>query len=209
MAKLYFTYSTMNAGKSQALLQVRFNYLERGMSCLLLTAALDDRYGTAKITSRLGISAEAQVFAPEDDLMQKYLLPAKEAGIACVLLDEAQFLTWEQVQQLARAVDILDLPVMAYGLRTDFRGQLFEGSSALLAIADNLSELKTICHCGRKATMVLRKDAQGRPTLEGDQVQIGGNDTYVALCRKHWTKTHAELRTDCVSTPGSTHSDAA
>jgi thymidine kinase len=185
MAKLYFNYSTMNAGKSQALLQSRFNYLERGMNCLLLTAAIDNRFGTAKITSRLGISADAQIFAPGDDLMQKFLLPAKEAGMACILVDEAQFLTWEQVQQLARAVDILELPVMAFGLRTDFRGQLFEGSSALLAIADSLTELKTICHCGRK----------GIPTLEGDQIQIGGNDTYVALCRKHWMKAHAEVRT--------------
>jgi thymidine kinase len=124
--------------------------------------------------------------------MDKYLLIAKEAGISCILVDEAQFLSWEQVRELAQAVDILGIPVMAYGLRTDFRGRLFEGSEALLALADDLRELKTICHCGAKATMVLRKDAKGKPTLEGDQVQIGGNDTYVPLCRRHWSKAHAE-----------------
>ncbi|MFZ3584471.1 thymidine kinase [Loktanella sp. DJP18] len=194
MAKLHFIYSTMNAGKSTQLLATRFNYLERGMTCLLLTAALDDRYGTAKITSRMGISADAQVFSKTDDLLVKYLLGAKEAGIACILVDEAQFLTRTQVGQLASAVDMLGIPVMAYGLRTDFRGHLFEGSDALMALSDDLRELKTICHCGRKATMVLRKDASGRPTLEGDQVQIGGNDTYVTLCRQHWTKAHAEAR---------------
>ena len=195
MAKLHFNFATMGAGKSMQLLQTRFNYLERGMNCLLLTAAIDDRFGTAKITSRMGISAEAHVFSPDDDLMTRYLLAAKEAEIACILVDEAQFLTRDQVQQLARAVDMLGIPVMAYGLRTDFRGRLFEGSEALLAIADELREIRTICHCGSKATMVLRKDGDGRPTLEGDQVQIGGNDSYVPLCRKHWMKAHAEART--------------
>jgi thymidine kinase len=194
MAKLHFNFATMGAGKSMQLLQTRFNYYERGMTCMLLTAAIDDRYGTAKITSRMGISAEAQIFAPNDDLMTKFLLPAKEAEIACILVDEAQFLTWEQVHQLARAVDMLGIPVMAYGLRTDFRGKLFEGSEALLALADELREIRTICHCGSKATMVLRKDGEGCPTLEGEQVQIGGNDTYVPLCRKHWMKAHAEVR---------------
>jgi thymidine kinase len=200
MAKLHFIYSTMNAGKSTQLLATRFNYHERGMTCLLLTAAFDDRYGTAKITSRMGISAEAQVFNKDDDLLSKYLLSAKEAGIACILIDEAQFLTRQQVSQLAQAVDMLGIPVMAYGLRTDFRGYLFEGSEALMALADDLRELKTICHCGRKATMVLRKDENGRPTLEGDQVQIGGNDTYVTLCRQHWTKAHAEARSTFCAT---------
>jgi len=195
VAKLHFNFATMGAGKSMQLLQTRFNYLERGMNCLLLTAAIDDRFGTAKITSRMGISAEAHVFSPDDDLMTRYLLAAKEAEIACILVDEAQFLTRDQVQQLARAVDMLGIPVMAYGLRTDFRGRLFEGSEALLAIADELREIRTICHCGSKATMVLRKDGDGRPTLEGDQVQIGGNDSYVPLCRKHWMKAHAEART--------------
>lgn len=192
MAKLHFIFATMGAGKSMQLLQTRFNYVERGMSCLLLTAAVDDRYGKAKITSRLGISAEAQIFHPGDNLMEKFLMGAGQAGISCVLLDEAQFLTWDQVRQLAEAVDILGIPVMAYGLRTDFRGELFEGSQALLALADELRELRTICHCGSKATMVLRKDAQGRPTLLGDQVQIGGNDTYVPLCRRHWSLAHSE-----------------
>lgn len=194
MAKLHFVYATMGAGKSMTLLQTRFNYHERGMTCLLLTAAIDNRYGTAKVASRMGLSADAQIFGPGDDLMSKFLLAAKEAGIACVLIDEAQFLTRAQVEQLSRAVDMLGIPVMAYGLRTDFRGHLFEGSQALLALADDLRELKTICHCGAKATMVLRKDGKGRPTLEGAQVQIGGNDTYVPLCRKHWMKAHAEAR---------------
>ena len=192
MAKLYFIYSTMNAGKSAQLLQTNFNYLERGMRSLLLTAALDNRYGVAKISSRLGISADAQVFAPGDDLIEAHLRQAAAEGIACVLIDEAQFLTRPQVRQLATAVDELRLPVMAYGLRTDFRGELFEGSSALLALADEIREVRTICHCGKKATMVLRKDTDGKPTLEGGQVQIGGNETYVALCRKHWTQAHSE-----------------
>lgn len=192
MAKLHFIFATMGAGKSMQLLQTRFNYIERGMSCMLLTAALDNRYGTAKITSRMGISAEAQVFSAGDNLTDKFLLPAKEAGMSCILLDEAQFLTWDQVRQLANAVDVLGIPVMAYGLRTDFRGKLFEGSEALLALADELRELRTICHCGSKATMVLRKDEEGKPTLHGDQVQIGGNDTYIPLCRRHWSKAHAE-----------------
>jgi thymidine kinase len=191
MAKLHFVYSTMNAGKSALLLQTDYNYRERGMSCLLLTAALDNRYGTARITSRLGMSAEAQTFSPEDNLLTKYLNQAAADGIACVLIDEAQFLTRTQVEQLAQAVDCLGLPVMAFGLRTDFRGYLFEGSDALLALSDSLREMKTICHCGRKATMVLRKDENGVPTLQGGQVQIGGNETYVALCRKHWSEAHA------------------
>lgn len=201
MAKLHFVYSTMNAGKSALLLQTDYNYAERGMRCLLLTADLDNRYGTARITSRLGMSAEAQTFCPSDDLLEKYLEKAAADGIACVLIDEAQFLTRDQVEQLAHAVDFLNLPVMAFGLRTDFRGHLFAGSEALLALSDSLREMKTICHCGRKATMVLRKDAQGIPTLEGGQVQIGGNETYVALCRKHWTEAHAAVDTShtCVA----------
>lgn len=194
MAKLHFIYSTMNAGKSAQLLQTEFNYRERGMNCLLLTAALDDRYGTGKITSRLGLSAEAQIFKPEDCLTE-ILVAAKNNGISCVLVDESQFLTSKQVGELADAVDQLNLPVMAYGLRTDFQGNLFEGSAALMALADDLREMRTICHCGKKATMVLRRDGEGNPTLTGEQIQIGGNDTYEALCRYHWTQEHENAGT--------------
>lgn len=190
MASLFFHYATMNSGKSTQLLQVNHNYQERGMKCLLLTASVDDRYGVGKITSRIGLSADAHVFTREDNLLDKFLSKAKREGIACVLVDEGQFLTGEQVWQLAIAVDKLDLPVMVYGLRSDFQGNLFEGSSALMARADELIPLKTICDCGKKATMVVRKDAHGKPTLNGDQVQIGGNDTYVSVCRKHWVEAH-------------------
>ena len=190
MASLFFHYATMNAGKSTQLLQVNFNYQERGMKCLLLTAAIDDRYGTRKIASRIGIEAEAEVFAKNDNLLERFLIRAKVDGVAAVLVDEAQFLTSKQVAQLASAVDRLGLPVMAYGLRSDFRGRLFEGSSALFELADKLVELKTICHCGKRATMVMRKDESGHPTFDGDQVQIGGNDTYTALCRRHWMEAH-------------------
>ncbi len=190
MAKLYFTYASMGSGKSANLLQARFNYIERGQKCLLLTASVDNRFGTGKITSRIGISADAEIFSPEDDLLEKYIRQAAKDGVAAIMVDEAQFLTPEQVTQLARGVDIFNIPVMCYGLRTDFRSNLFPGSAALLGIADVLRELKAICHCGSAARMVLRKDAQGQPTLDGEQVQIGGNDTYVPLCRKHWFEAH-------------------
>ena len=193
MAKLYFTYSSMNAGKSTLLLQASHNYRERGMRTLLLTAAIDDRAGAGRIASRIGISEAAEMFAPEDDLLALIdaRLKAAEATpdkgrLACVLLDEAQFLTRDQVWQLARAADDLGLPVMCYGLRTDFRGELFPGSQALMALADSLREARTICHCGRKATMVARMDAEGRAMSTGAQVEIGGNDRYVPLCRVHW-----------------------
>lgn len=193
MAKLYFTYSSMNAGKSTLLLQASHNYRERGMRTLLLTAALDDRAGAGRIASRIGISEAAEMFAPEDDLLALIdaRLKAAEATpdkgrLACVLVDEAQFLTRDQVWQLARAADDLGLPVMCYGLRTDFRGELFPGSQALMALADSLREARTICHCGRKATMVARMDAEGRAMSTGAQVEIGGNDRYVPLCRVHW-----------------------
>lgn len=182
MAKLYFHYSTMNAGKSTLLLQAAHNYRERGMEVLLLTAAVDDRHGSGRIASRIGLAAAAEIFLPEDDLLMRL---GAERGLACVFVDEAQFLTREQVWQLARAVDDLGLPVMCYGLRVDFRSELFPGSAALLALADELREVRTICHCGRKATMVVRV-ADGRPVLEGDQVQIGGNESYLSLCRRHW-----------------------
>jgi len=192
MAKLHFIHSTMNAGKSLDLLKVEHNYRERDMHCLLLTAAIDNRFGTGKITTRVGISADAAVFSPEDNMLEKFLREAASNGVACVLIDEAQFLTRAQVLQICEAVDNLGLPVMAWGLRTDFRGDLFEGSQALMTLADELRPMHTVCHCGKRATMVLRKDENGVPTLQGGQVQVGGNETYVALCRRHWSQAHAE-----------------
>jgi len=184
MAKLYFHYSTMNAGKSTLLLQASYNYRERGMKTLLLIASLDDRAGDGVIGSRIGISAPATAFGPAQDLFA--LIAADPGPLSCVFVDEAQFLSPDQVWQLARVADDLGIPVMAYGLRVDFRGQLFPGSAALLALADDLREVRTICHCGRKATMVVRRDAQGRVQTAGAQVQVGGNETYLSLCRRHW-----------------------
>ncbi|WP_045391281.1 thymidine kinase [Falsirhodobacter sp. alg1] len=196
MAKLYFHYSTMNAGKSTLLLQAAHNYRERGMQVLTLTAALDDRAGAGRIASRIGIAETASTFTTTCDLFER--LRAEQ--VACVFLDEAQFLTPEQVWQLARAADDLNLPIMCYGLRVDFRGQLFPGSATLLALADDLREIRTICHCGRKATMVVRLDAEGHAARTGAQVQIGGNETYVSLCRRHWREAveeRASLRDPC------------
>lgn len=190
MAKLYFHYSTMNAGKSTLLLQASYNYRERGMKTLLLTAAFDDRAGTGTIASRIGITEPATSFTTETDLFA--LIDATGRSCACIFVDEAQFLTEAQVWQLARVADDLGLPVMCYGLRVDFRGQLFPGSAALLAWADDMREVRTICHCGRKATMVVRQDDQGRVLHEGAQVQIGGNETYVSLCRRHWREVMGE-----------------
>lgn len=184
MAKLYFYYSTMNAGKSTALLQAAHNYMERGMKPLLFTAKLDDRAG-GKISSRIGIDAEAIKFDGMTDFW--HLCPKHQPN--CVLIDEAQFLSTDQVRQLARVVDESDIPVMCYGLRTDFRGELFPGSAALLAWADTLTELKTICHCGRKATMVVRVSSSGIVEHAGQQVEIGGNERYISLCRKHFTES--------------------
>ncbi|KGJ04978.1 thymidine kinase [Paracoccus halophilus] len=192
MAKLYFHYSTMNAGKSTLLLQASYNYRERGMTTLLLTSALDDRAGPGRIASRIGIAEDALTFAADTDLFA--LVRAKGGEAACIFVDEAQFLTETQVGQLARVADDLGQPVMCYGLRVDFRGRLFPGSAALFALADDLREVRTICHCGRKATMVVRQDAQGRPLREGAQVQIGGNDTYVSLCRRHWRDAMKDAR---------------
>ncbi len=186
MAKLYFNYSTMNAGKSTVLLQASHNYRERGMDTYLLTAAVDGRAGTGRIASRIGISSEADTFQPEDDVYAMIERRISEGSVACAFVDEAQFLTEDQVWQLARAVDDLHVPVLAYGLRVDFQGKLFPGSAALLALADEMREVRTICECGRKATMVIRQDENGNPITEGAQVQIGGNETYVSLCRKHW-----------------------
>lgn len=190
MAKLYFHYSTMNAGKSTLLLQASYNYRERGMATLLLTAAHDNRAGPGRIASRIGIADDALTFATDSDLFA--LIADQGRGAACIFVDEAQFLTHAQVWQLARVADDLNQPVMCYGLRVDFRGQLFPGSAALLALADDLREVRTICHCGRKATMVVRQDEQGRALREGAQVQIGGNETYVSLCRRHWRAAMGE-----------------
>ena len=186
MAKLYFHYSTMNAGKSTLLLQASYNYRERGMQTYLLTAAIDGRAGKGVIGSRIGLKANAELFDAESDLFAMLLSRIKRGPCACVFVDEAQFLTKDQVWQLARAVDDLKVPVMCYGLRVDFRGELFPGSATLLALADEMREARTICFCGKKATMVVRQDSEGNPMLEGNQVQIGGNETYVSLCRLHW-----------------------
>ncbi|MBT5267500.1 MAG: thymidine kinase [Rhodospirillaceae bacterium] len=186
MAKLYFYYSTMNAGKSTVLLQSSYNYRERGMHTLLFTAALDDRYGTGTIASRIGLEEAAELFAAGDDLFARIEAAHTKTKIDCVLLDEAQFLEPAQVDQLTDVADRLGIPVIAYGLRTDFQGKLFPGSARLLAIADEMREIKTICHCGRKATMVVRLDEAGNAIIDGDQVVIGGNDQYVSLCRVHW-----------------------
>ncbi|TMV09807.1 thymidine kinase [Ruegeria sediminis] len=186
MAKLYFNYSTMNAGKSTVLLQASHNYRERGMDTYLMTAAVDGRAGTGRIASRIGIEAEADVFGPNDDVFAMIQTRLSKGPVACVFVDEAQFLSERQVWQLARAVDDLNVPVLAYGLRVDFQGKLFPGSATLLALADEMREVRTICRCGRKATMVIRQDADGKAITEGAQVQIGGNETYVSLCRRHW-----------------------
>ncbi|TYC64655.1 thymidine kinase [Stappia sp. BW2] len=188
MAKLYFNYSSMNAGKSTVLLQAAYNYEERGMNTLLLIAAFDNRAGKGRIASRIGLGADADVFNASDNVFEHILRANEAQKVDAVLVDEAQFLTEDQVWQLARVADMLRIPVMCFGLRTDFQGKLFPGSAALLALADNLKEIKTICWCGRKATMVARMDAQGKIVEEGDQVVIGGNDKYVSLCRRHWSE---------------------
>lgn len=186
MAKLYFHYSTMNAGKSTLLLQAAYNYRERGMQSYLITAQLDHRAGEGRIGSRIGISEPADTFGIGEDLYVKLQTRLAAGPLHCVFVDEAQFLSKDQVWQLAQAVDNLGLPIMCYGLRVDFQGNLFPGSAALLAWADEMREVRTICHCGKKATMVMRKGADGHALRDGDQVVIGGNETYVSLCRKHW-----------------------
>ncbi|MCE9678196.1 thymidine kinase [Shewanella sp. AS1] len=186
MAQLYFYYSAMNAGKSTSLLQSSYNYRERGMNTLVMTASIDDRYGVGKVASRIGIETEAQVFSANDDLAQMVAAELAKAPLHCILIDESQFLSKAQVKQLTYVVDILDIPVLCYGLKTDFQGELFSGSQYLLAWADKLVELKTICHCGRKANMVVRLDGEGKPMKEGEQVAIGGNESYESVCRKHF-----------------------
>jgi thymidine kinase len=186
VAKVYFYYAAMNAGKSTVLLQSSYNYQERGMHTYLLTPAIDTRFGHGRITSRIGIEAPATVFTPADDLLALVQAAHRAQHLSCVLVDEAQFLTAAQVRGLTDVADQLNIPVLCYGLRTDFKGNLFEGSATLLGWADDLIEIKTICHCGRKATMVLRVNADGAALKEGAQVEIGGNERYVSVCRRHY-----------------------
>jgi thymidine kinase len=188
MAKLYFYYASMNAGKSTTLLQADFNYRERGMATMLWTSALDDRGEAKAIESRIGLGADAHRFDAETDLLARVNAAHAIQPLACVLIDEAQFLSHEQVWQLARLADTASIPVLCYGLRTDFQGELFAGSAALLGIADALVELKAVCHCGRKATMNLRVDDSGAAVKQGAQTEVGGNDRYVALCRRHFSE---------------------
>ena len=188
MAKLYFYYAAMNAGKSTTLLQADFNYRERGMRVLIFTAAFDDRFEPGKVTSRIGLASHATAIDPDTDLYEEIAIELAEGKVDCVLVDEAQWLTRAQVFQLAAVCDDMGIPVLAYGLRSDFQAKLFPGSAALLAIADNLIELKAICACGRKATMNLRINADGFPVKEGAQIEVGGNERYVALCRRHYAE---------------------
>ena len=186
MAKLYFNYSSMNAGKSTMLLQANHNYIERGMNPSIYTSDLDNRFGKGEIVSRIGLKAKSNIFTSKTDIYKDILNFSKNSIVDCVLIDEAQFLTQNQVIQLCKIVDELDTPVLAFGIRTDFQGNLFEGSKYLLAWADNLKEIKTICHCGRKATMVLRLNAKGEVVSDGTQIEIGGEEKYVSVCRKHF-----------------------
>ena len=192
MAKLYFYYASMNAGKSTMLLQADFNYRERGMRTMLWTAAIDTRTRAGTISSRIGLERTANMFDAATDLRAAVEAELAHAPLACVLVDEAQFLGEAQVLQLAGLCDDLDVPVLAYGLRTDFQGQLFEGSKWLLALADTLTEIKAVCGCGRKATMNLRVDDEGRVARDGAQTEIGGNDRYVAICRRHFMRAMRE-----------------
>ena len=184
MAKLYFNYSSMNAGKSTMLLQANHNYIERGMKPRIYTSDLDNRFGEGEIVSRIGLKAKSNIFTSKTDIYKDVLNIHNNSIVDCVLIDEAQFLTQNQVIQLGKVVDELDIPVLAFGIRTDFQGNLFEGSKYLLAWADNLKEIKTVCHCGRKATMVLRLNAKGEVVSDGTQIEIGGEEKYVSVCRK-------------------------
>ena len=186
MAKLYFNYSSMNAGKSTMLLQANHNYSERGMNAQLYTSALDNRFGNDEITSRIGLKKKSNIFTKDTNIFEEIALQHKALFVDCLLIDEAQFLTKKQVEQLGKIVDKLEIPLLAFGIRTDFQGNLFEGSKFLLAWADNLKEIKTVCHCGRKATMVLRINDQGKVIEDGAQIEIGGEDKYVSVCRKHF-----------------------
>ena len=186
MAKLYFNYSSMNAGKSTALLQADHNYRERGMSTILFTSSKDERYGKNEIVSRIGIKAPATYFFENTNIFEEVLQESEKNHTNCVLIDEAQFLSKDQVFQLGRIVDELNIPVLTFGIRTDFKGELFEGSQYLLAWSDNIKEIKTVCHCGGKATMVVRINSNGAIVSEGSQIEVGGNESYIPLCRKHF-----------------------
>lgn len=186
MAKLYFHYASMNAGKSAFLLTSAHNYKERGMGTLILKPMIDTRDSPGEVVSRVGLRQEANIITPDMDIFEFFKYANSVRDIHCVYVDEAQFLKQENIMQLCKIADLYDVPVMCYGLRTDFRGELFEGSKYLLAIADKLEELKGVCHCGKKATMVARIDEEGNAVIDGDQVEVGGNDRYVSLCRKHW-----------------------
>ena len=194
MAKLYFYYAAMNAGKSTTLLQADYNYRERGMETMLWTAAHDDRAGAGTIGSRIALSAPAHTYDEDVDLFDAVGEELKKRELHCILVDEAQFLSQRHVLQLCEIADTLGIPVLCYGLRTDFQGKLFPGSAALLALADSLVELKAVCECGRKATMNLRVDAEGHAVAAGAQTEIGGNDRYIALCRKHFFERLNESR---------------
>ena len=189
MAKLYFYYSAMNAGKTTNLLQSRHNYAERGMNTLVIKPRIDSRSGENRVRSRIGLEAEAVDVDTSINLLDLVKNASEAQPIHCILVDEAQFLSTDQVDQLTEVVDALNIPVLAYGLRTGFLGALFEGSRQLLALSDELREIKTICHCGRKATMVVRFDGEGQPMHSGDQIQIGGNETYVSMCRRHFKES--------------------
>jgi len=189
VAKLYFYYSAMNAGKTTNLLQSRHNYAERGMNTLVVKPRIDSRSGENRVRSRIGLEADAVDVDPSVNLLDLVVDTCARQPIHCVLVDESQFLSTEQVDQLTEVVDKLDIPVLAYGLRTDFLGELFDGSRQLLALADELREIKTVCHCGRKATMVVRFDDKGQPLRSGDQIKIGGNETYVSMCRRHFKES--------------------
>lgn len=188
MAKLYFNYSSMNAGKSTMLLQASYNYQERGMRTLIFTAAFDNRAGIGKVASRIGLSSDAMTFDDQTNILADVKALHQQSPVACVFIDEANFLSEHHVWQLAEIADMLNIPVMTYGLRTDFQGKLFPASKELLAIADELREIRTICHCGRKATMVARYDSEGHVVKEGAQIDVGGNEKYVSYCRRHWVE---------------------
>jgi len=190
MSKLYFYYSSMNAGKSTSLLQSSYNYRERGMNTLVLSPMVDDRDGRGVVASRIGLKTDAKTIDPDDDVFDLIEEHHRGTHLSCVLIDEAQFLKRAQVFQLGEVCDRLKIPVLAYGIRTDFQGEPFEGSKYLLAWADNLKELKAICHCGRKATMVIRRDATGKAVTEGAQIEIGGNDLYESTCRLHFKEEY-------------------
>lgn len=194
MAKLYYHFSSMNSGKSLLLLSTAHNYKERGMTTKLITAALDNRYGVGTISSRIGLSAPADVFSNATDMIELIKGDLLNIPYDCILIDEAQFLTRRQVADLARIVDEYNVPVCCYGLRTDFKGELFEGSNALFCLADKFVEMKGICHCGRKATMVAKVDKDGiMVSFDSPQVEIGGNDRYISMCRKHYTQEHDRM----------------